>query len=214
MKVIETRPEMVSDSCKFENIPLYLIDRLDHLVDLDGYDLLIFQSPVAVMTFYNLPERFSFPIIGMGSGTVRELNKKNLEALAPKEANSQGAIDLLDKLSFKKALVIKGKGGLDLIEKYLSSSGVNYDVCESYARQRLENYLDVKNKFTDLKGIIFSSVFAVEIFFSEIFNESLDCHYFAISERIKKSILKHGHKAIVVDYFAKDLKQKIESTLT
>lgn len=214
MKIVETRPLLTSSWCKFENIPLYKIQQIEYSFNAEDYDLLIFQSPSAAMTFDNLPKKYPFPIIGMGPGTIRELNKKNHKAIAPKKPNSENVIKLLHSINFKKALIIRGKEGLNLIENYLDSMGKNYQVCETYARAKLKSYSKVINQFSNVDGIIFSSVFAVEIFFSKVTKETRSFKFFAISERIKKSIRDHGQDSIVIDYFSEKLNEIIKSTLT
>ena len=214
MKIIETRPALTSSLCKFENVPLYEIQEIKHSFNASDYDLLIFQSPSAAMTFNNLPKKYPFPIIGMGPGTIRELNKKHHEAIAPKKPNSKNVIELLGSYDFQNALIIKGREGLNQIESYLNAMGKNYQVCETYARLKLETYSGASAHFNNVDGIIFSSVFAVEIFFSEVFIEAKSCKFFAISERIQKSILNHGQDSIVIDYFSENLNETIRSTLT
>ena len=103
MKIVETRPALTSSWCKFENVPLYEIQKIKHSCNVLDYDLLIFQSPSAVMTFDNLPSKYPFPVIGMGPGTIRELNNKHHEAIAPKKPNSENVIELLENYDFQKA---------------------------------------------------------------------------------------------------------------
>jgi len=214
MKIIETRPALTSSWCKFENVPLYEIQGIENSINALDYDLLIFQSPSAAITFKNLPKEYPFPIIGMGPGTIRELNKKDHQAIAPKKPNSKNVIELLRSYDFQNALIIRGKEGLNQIESYLNAIDKNYEVCEAYARLKLENYSEVSDQFNNVDGIIFSSVFAVEIFFSQVFTEVKSCKFFAISERIQKSILNHGQDSIVIDYFSENLNETIRSTLT
>lgn len=214
MKIVETRPALTSSWSKFENVPLYEIQKIKHSCSVLDYDLLIFQSPSAVMTFDNLPSKYPFPVIGMGPGTIRELKKKHHEAIAPKKPNSENVIELLENYDFQKALIIRGKEGLNLIESYLDSMDKNYQVCETYARLKLESYSEAIDQFNNVDGIIFSSVFAVEIFFSKISKETKCCKFFAMSERVKKSILNYGQDSIIIDYFSENLYETIESTLT
>ncbi|MDA1056742.1 MAG: hypothetical protein O3A58_02790, partial [Proteobacteria bacterium] len=61
MKIVETRPLLTSSWCKFENIPLYKIQQIEYSFNAEDYDLLIFQSPSAAMTFDNLPKKYPFP---------------------------------------------------------------------------------------------------------------------------------------------------------
>ena len=82
-----------------------------------------------------------------------------------------------------------------------------------YKRQ-LDNYSELSDQFNNVDGIIFSSVFAVEVFFSEIYKEAKSCKFFAMSERIQKSILDHDQDSIVIDYFSENLNETIRSTLT
>ena len=214
MKIIETRPALTSSWSKFENVPLYKIKEIKHSFNTLDYDLLIFQSPSAAITFNNLPKKYPFPIIGMGPGTIRELNKKYHQAIAPKKPNSKNVIELLESCDFHKALIIRGKDGLNLIESYLNAMGKNYEVCETYVRLKLDNYSELSDQFNNVDGIIFSSVFAVEVFFSEIYKEAKSYNFFAMSERIQKSILDHGQDSIVIDYFSENLNETLRSTLT
>ena len=92
--------------------------------------------------------------------------------------------------------------------------GKNYQVCETYVRLKLDNYSELSDQFNNVDGIIFSSVFAVEVFFSEIYKEAKNCKFFAMSERIQKSILDHSQDSIVIDYFSENLNETIRSTLT
>ncbi len=59
MKIIETRPALTSSWSKFENVPLYEIKEIKHSFNALDYDLLIFQSPSAAITFNNLPKKIS-----------------------------------------------------------------------------------------------------------------------------------------------------------
>ena len=213
MKIIETRPALTLTGVSLKTYLFMRSKEIKHSFNALDYDLLIFQSPSAAITFNNLPKNI-LSIIGMGPGTIRELNKKHHQAIAPKKPNSKNVIELLERCDFQKALIIRGKEGLNLIESYLNAMGKNYQVCETYVRLKLDNYSELSDQFNNVDGIIFSSVFAVEVFFSEIYEEAKSCKFFAMSERIQKSILYHGQDSIVIDYFSENLNETIRSTLT
>ena len=217
MKIIDTKPYPAAHECnEIVNIPLYKICKVKQIVNLSNYHNIIFQSPSAVLNFDQISLLESKRIIAMGPGTSNQLRKHSYIAEIPDhEFNSEGIINLLNKSELTgKTLVIKGEGGLSNISDYLNSASFKTDELNTYNRQKFESYEDIKKQFIGIDFVIFSSAFAVEIFFEHIQNDQEKTKFLAVSKRIQGVIESYKKESKVINYFSNDLFNEIKLTLT
>ncbi len=217
MKIIDTKPYPAAHECnEIVNIPLYKICKVKQIVNLSNYHNIIFQSPSAVLNFDQISLLESKRIIAMGPGTSNQLRKHSYIAEIPdNEFNFEGIINLLNKSELTgKTLVIKGEGGLSNISDYLNSASFKTDELNTYNRQKFESYEDIKKQFIGIDFVIFSSAFAVEIFFEHIQNDQEKTKFLAVSKRIQGVIESFKKESKVINYFSNDLFNEIKLTLT
>ena len=84
---------------------------------------------------------------------------------------------------------------------------------DCYKRLKLHGYDDIKKDFSYADAIIFSSTYAVEIFFNEIYSNNTKAMLFGISSRIVNYITSLGYEAKLVDYFSEDFVESIKATI-
>tara|TARA_B000000565_G_scaffold102461_1_gene76443 strand:+ start:2179 stop:2832 length:654 start_codon:yes stop_codon:yes gene_type:complete len=217
MKIIDTKPYPAAHEYnEIVNIPLYKICKVKQIVNLSNYHNIIFQSPSAVLNFDQISLLESKRIIAMGPGTSNQLRKHSYIAEIPdNEFNSEGIINLLNKSELTgKTLVIKGEGGLSNISNYLNSASFKTDELNTYNRQKFASYEDIKKQFIGIDFVIFSSAFAVEIFFEHIQNDQEKTKFLAVSKRIQGVIESYKKESKVINYFSNDLVNEIKLTLT
>ena len=215
MRIIDTRPFAERRSESISNVPLYDVKALDHIINLENYRNIIFQSAHAVKNFGRLKELNKKRILAIGPATSKELKKSGYIAEQPKEEfNSKGVISHLIKTGVEgNTLVVKGKGGLSEISDYLNSASFKTDEVDCYVREPYASYDQLKKDFTNCDAVIFTSVLSVEIFFQHIFQRKKKIVFLPISSRIKHAIESYGHNATVINYFSKNLDEEINSIL-
>ena len=217
MKIIDTKPYSTTlEYHEIINIPLYKICKVKQIVNLSNYHNIIFQSPSAVMNFDQIAFLEDKRIIAMGPGTSSHLRKHSYVAEVPEtEYSSEGVINLLNKSELiGRTLVIKGEGGLSRISEYLNSASFITDELNTYNRQKLESYEEIKKQFSNIDFVIFSSALAVELYFEYIHSNNENFKFLAVSSRIQNIIKSFNKESTVIDYFSDDLISQIKLTLT
>ena len=76
-----------------------------------------------------------------------------------------------------------------------------------------KKYEAVALYFYKADAIIFSSTYAVEVFFHEIFSGEMNATFFGISNRIIKFISDFGYEAKFIDYFSEDILESIKKSI-
>ena len=159
-RILITRPneqadslcELISNhggiSVRFPAVKIQPIDKTDKLIkcfdEISKYDFIIFISRnavrVAVDRFITDINMFkNIKIIGVGSGTMGELEKSNFKNIIYSEqSDSEGVLNLSDmqseKIKSKKIFIIRGVGGRELLVKGLKERGADVECIEIYKR--------------------------------------------------------------------------------
>ena len=135
-------------SVKFPTIDIQPLDKTKELIanfnNIKDSDILIFISRnavrVAVDRFITDINMFkNIKIIGVGSGTMGELEKSNFKNIIYSEqSDSEGVLNLSDmqseKIKSKKIFIIRGVGGRELLVKGLKERGADVECIEIYKR--------------------------------------------------------------------------------
>lgn len=105
------------------------------------YDVMIFISPTAVSSSVaRLPDftKLADHLLAVGSGTGRDLNNLGvMDVQIPAQFNSEGllAMPILQQVSGKNILIVKGRGGRPLLHQTLVERGANCDLLDVYDRR-------------------------------------------------------------------------------
>ena len=183
------------------------------VMDLDHYDLLFFISTNAAQLGLSLIADYwpQFPvglaIYAVGPTTAAVIEEAGLHAEYPAERMSSEALLALDSLqdiAGKKALVVRGVGGRELLAEALKSRQASVDYLELYrrnppalARGELANWLAREKP----AAVIVTSAEALDNFVSQL---SVDRQVlsgiplFVSSQRIADSAATAGFTRIVV----------------
>jgi uroporphyrinogen-III synthase len=135
---------------RVEFLPLLVIKPLkpsqqdrQKLIDLDRYDLLFFVSTnAATLGLDAIAEWWpQYPVgilnFAVGPGTAAVLEQRGLAATYPTERMSSEALLALPELQHiagKKALIVRGAGGREIIAEGLRARGVAVEYVELYER--------------------------------------------------------------------------------
>ena len=150
----------------------------------------------------------------MGVSTQNFLSQEGIISICPKVPGSEGLNKLLSKnKNNRKYLVVKGEDGLSNVFDYLSENGKDVQELICYKRLKLDSYEDIKKDFYKADAIIFSSTYAVEVFFHEIFSGEMNATFFGISNRIIKFISDFGYEAKFIDYFSENISESIKKSI-
>ena len=152
---LELRAELEAYGASVRMLPLLDIKPLtpspadrQKLIDLDHYDLVFYVSTNAALFgldaitawWPQYPE--GIRNFAVGPGTAAVLEKQGLTVSYPRERMSSEALLALPELkniTGKKALIVRGAGGREIIAEGLRGRGVTVDYAELYERT-LPNY--------------------------------------------------------------------------
>ncbi|HKI74656.1 MAG TPA: uroporphyrinogen-III synthase [Pseudomonadales bacterium] len=112
-------------------------------INLDRYDHIIFVSASAVEFGLPVLEEYwpQWPAMlrwhAVGAATAARLASFDILATAPEEASSEGLIasGVLDGVDGAHVLVVRGKGGRELLARELAGRGAEVDYLEVYQRR-------------------------------------------------------------------------------
>ncbi|HEY0961066.1 MAG TPA: uroporphyrinogen-III synthase [Pseudomonadales bacterium] len=144
------RAALESHGARVETLPLLVIEPLplttserQKLIDLDRYDLLFFVSTNAATLGLDAIAQWwpQYPVgilnFAVGPGTAAVLEQRGLTAHYPRERMTSEALMALPELrdvSGKKALIVRGVGGREIIAEGLRAGGALVDYLELYRR--------------------------------------------------------------------------------
>ena len=112
------------------------------VMNLDHYDLIIFVSKSAVRFGMPLFDQYwpAWPIklqwLAVGEGTAAALQAWDIRAQFPMEAGSAGLLEhpALHDVQNKKIVIVRGRGGRELLATTLRSRGATVEYLEAYER--------------------------------------------------------------------------------
>lgn len=119
------------------------VDARRHLQQIYGFQLIIFVSPNAVGYGLELMEGAEFStetkVAAVGKGTARILTEKGIEVdILPRERFDSEALlsqpELTD-VAGKRILIVRGKGGRNLLADTLRARGAAVEYAEVYSRE-------------------------------------------------------------------------------
>ena len=197
-----------------KNIPLFQIKGAEYLLKTKSYTNIIFQSIPSVKFFNDDEFLKNKNIYSMGTSTQNYLSQKGIISICPDVPGSKELIKILAKNKNNgKYLVVKGADGLNDVFNYLKENGEDVQEIICYKRFKLDSYKDIKKDFYKADAIIFSSTYAVEVFFHEVYSADINATFFGISNRIIKFISDRGYKAKFINYFSEDILESIKKSI-
>ena len=217
MNIIDTRSNInltnyQKDSVR--NIPLFQIKGIKYSLKSKDYTDIIFQSIQSVKFFNDYEFLRNKNIYSMGASTQDFLSQKGIVSICPDVPGSMELIKILAKnKNSGKYLIVKGEDGLNDVFNYLNENGEDVQEIICYIRFKLDNYEDIKKDFYKADAIIFSSTYAVEVFFHEVYSADINATFFGISNRIIKFISDFGYEARFIDYFSDDIAESIKNSI-
>jgi len=217
MNIIDTRSNInltnyQKDSVR--NIPLFQIKGIKYSLKSKDYTDIIFQSIPSVEFFNDYEFLRNKNIYSMGASTQDFLSQKGIVSICPDVPGSMELIKILTKNKNNgKYLIVKGEDGLNDVFNYLNENGEDVQEIICYIRFKLDNYEDIKKDFYKADAIIFSSTYAVKIFFNEVYSGDINATFFGISNRIIKFISDLGYEAKFIDYFSDDIVESIKNSI-
>tara|TARA_Y100001958_G_scaffold65198_1_gene43785 strand:+ start:1304 stop:1957 length:654 start_codon:yes stop_codon:yes gene_type:complete len=217
MNIIDTRSNInltnyQTDSVR--NIPLFKIKGIKYSLKSKDYTDIIFQSIQSVKFFNDYEFLRNKNIYSMGTSTQNFLSQKGIVSICPDVPGSMELIKILAKnKNSGKYLIVKGEDGLNDVFNYLKENGEDVQEIICYTRFKLDSYEDIKKDFYKADAIIFSSTYAVEVFFHEVYSSDINATFFGISNRIIKFISDRGYEAKFIDYFSKDISELIKKSI-
>jgi uroporphyrinogen-III synthase len=144
------RAALEAQGARVEMLPLLVIEPVplaqaekQKLVDLDRYDLLFFVSTNAATLGLDAIAQWwpQYPVgilnFAVGPGTAAVLEQHGLTAYYPNERMTSEALMALPQLQDvrgKKALIVRGVGGREIIAEGLRAGGASVDYLELYRR--------------------------------------------------------------------------------
>ena len=217
MNIIDTRSNInltnyQTDSVR--NIPLFRIKGIKYSLKSKDYTDIIFQSIQSVKFFNDYEFLRNKNIYSMGTSTQNFLSQKGIVSICPDVPGSMELIKILAKnKNSGKYLIVKGEDGLNDVFNYLKENGEDVQEIICYTRFKLDSYEDIKEDFYKADAIIFSSTYAVEVFFHEVYSSDINATFFGISNRIIKFISDRGYEAKFIDYFSEDISELIKKSI-
>ena len=215
MNIIDTSTNSKNSSLdnSIENIPIFEIEPVEYEVLDSLITDIIFQSVASVKNFKNFEICKRINVFAMGESTKRALDKIGINSTTPEIPGSLGLIELLGKKLIKrKFAIVKGLDGLEEVHDHIIKYGADAENIVCYKRKKFLNYIEIRKKFIKADVVIFSSTFAAEIFFENIYIASNAISFVCISERIKEYINNLGYEAKTINYFSEDLYDEIKKT--
>ena len=193
------------------NIPLFRIKKIEYVLPSKNVTNIIFQSISSVEFFKEKEMLKNKNVYSMGPSTKNSLAQNGIHSICPNIPGSKELNKLLSQNKIKgKYLIIKGQDGLNDVFNHLKQSGDDVEELICYERIKLDDYDDIKKNFVEADVIIFSSIFAVEIFFKEIYSSDIKAKLFGISDRIIEFISEFGYEAKFINYFSGDIEKSIK----
>ena len=216
MNIIDTSTNLKDSSLdnSIENIPLFEIKPVEYEIPGSLTTDIIFQSVASVKHFKHFEICKKTNVFAMGESTKRALEKIGIDSNSPEIPGSSSLKELLGKKLIKrKFAIVKGLDGLDEVHDHIIKYGANAENIVCYKRKKFFSYEDIRQKFYKADIVIFSSTFAAEIFFENIYITNSEISFLCISERIKEYINNLGYKAKTINYFSNDLLNEIKKTI-
>ena len=216
MNIIDTSTNSKNSSLdnSIENIPIFEIEPVEYEVLDSLITDIIFQSVASVKNFKNFEICKRINVFAMGESTKRALDKIGINSTTPEIPGSLGLIELLGKKLIKrKFAIVKGLDGLDEVHDHIIKYGANAENIVCYKRKKFFSYEDIRQKFYKADIVIFSSTFAAEIFFENIYITGSEISFLCISKRIKEYINNLGYEAKTINYYSNDLLNEIKKTI-
>ncbi len=216
MNIIDTRSDinLLNPHECIKNIPLFQIKGVEYELKSKNFTDIIFQSIASVKFFNESNILENKRIFSMGASTKKFLLKKGINSVCPKIPGSFELNKLLlNDDDYSKYLIIKGEDGLSDVYNHLSKNGKNVQELVCYKRFKLKNYEIIKGEFFKADAIIFSSIYAVKIFFDEIYAKDTNAKLFGISNRIIDYISGLGYEGQFVDYFSDNLIESVKDSI-
>tara|TARA_B100001248_G_scaffold261977_1_gene255336 strand:+ start:381 stop:1031 length:651 start_codon:yes stop_codon:yes gene_type:complete len=216
MNIIDTRSDinLLNPHECIKNIPLFQIKGVEYELKSKNFTDIIFQSIASVKFFNESNILENKRIFSMGASTKKFLLKKGINSVCPKIPGSFELNKLLlNDDDYSKYLIIKGEDGLSDVYNHLSKNGKNVQELVCYKRFKLKNYEIIKGEFFKADAIIFSSIYAVKIFFDEIYAKDTNAKLFGISNRIIDYISGLGYEGQFVDYFSDNLMESVKDSI-
>lgn len=191
--------------------PLLTIHPLDEnaeirrcVKNLDRYEVVVFISRTAVT--YGMPHLLrswsQWPRqllwYAAGAQTARELLEFGINAAYPEQAGSDGLFKLQNWQDVERVLIVRGKGGLELLRQSLEAKGVNVDYLEVYVRGT-RHWPDLKQDIQQGDIIIITAGEAIEPLCRSLDpGELAELTIVAPSERVRKLASCRGLQNTVV----------------
>ena len=216
MNIIDTNTNLKDSSLdnSIENIPLFEIEPVEYEISGSLITDIIFQSIASVKHFKHFEICKRINVFAMGESTKRALEKIGIDSNSPEIPGSSSLKELLGKKLIKrKFAIVKGLDGLDEVHDHIIKYGADAENIVCYKRKKIFSYKDIREKFNKADIVIFSSTFAAEIFFENIYITNSEISFVCISERIKEYINKLGYEAKTINYFSDDLLNEIKKTI-
>jgi len=197
-----------------KNIPLFKTKGIEYELPSKEYANIIFQSMASVGFFKEYELIKNKNIFSMGKSTQNYLAQKKIKSISPDPPGSEELKKLLSKnKNGGNYLIVKGEKGLSEIFNYLNISGEVVEEVICYKRLKFDSYEHIKEAFYKVDAIIFTSTYAFEIFFEEIYSKKMNLKFLSISQRISKFIKEKGFNSDLVDYFSNDLEEQIKKLI-
>lgn len=216
MNIIDTRSKIKHRDYKedsIKNIPLFETRGVEYSISSNDFTDVIFQSIPSVEFFEEKEKLINKNIYVMGPSTKNFLSQKGLDSICPDIPGSKELIKLLSKNENNKFLIIKGADGLKDVFNYLNENLNCVEEVICYERVKFDNYDNLKQPFLGADAVIFSSTYAVNIFFEEIYSSNIKAKLFGISNRIISYISDLGYEAKFIDYFSDDIAESIKNSI-
>jgi len=185
----------------------------DRILNLDNYNLVFFVSTNAARIGLDLIGNFwpQYPLgiqnFAVGSGTAAVIESHGLAVVYPQERMSSEAMLALPELQQirgKKALIVRGVGGREILASGLEARGCKVDYAELYERlpaiwqkDQLQQYL--QERYPD--AVVFSSAEAMDNFaaqFQQTGTAWISLPLLVASERLEKHAQGLGFENIRV----------------
>lgn len=216
MNIIDTRSNIKPRDYKedsIKNIPLFETRGVEYSISSNDFTDVIFQSIPSVEFFEEKEKLINKNIYVMGPSTKNFLSQKGLDSTCPDIPGSKELIKLLSKNENNKFLIIKGADGLKDVFNYLNENLNCVEEVICYERVKFDKYDNLKQPFLNADAVIFSSTYAVNIFFEEIYSSNIKAKLFGISNRIISYISDLGYEAKFIDYFSDDIAESIKNSI-
>ena len=216
MNIVDTSTYIKNSSLdnSIENIPLFEIKPIEYEISDSLTSDIIFQSVASVKHFKHFEICKKTNVFAMGESTKRALEKIGIDSTTPGIPGSSSLKELLGKKLIKrKFAIVKGLSGLDEVHNHIIKNGADAENIVCYKRKKFFSYKEIREKFNRADIVIFSSTFAAEIFFENIYITNHEISFVCISKRIKEYINKLGYEAKTINYFSDDLLNEIKKTI-